>query len=81
MIYALALSQILDLIFNVDNQDDFSDNFYVTIAVFGICFKMYVLLMNRKVIKILIDALQREPFSPINIEELEIQTKFNKIAE
>ncbi|XP_076634636.1 odorant receptor 94b-like [Colletes latitarsis] len=77
----LVLSLVLDIVFNVENQDEFSDNFYVTLAPFIACCKMCNFLINRSNIAALIDNLRREPFAPANAEEIEILTRYDKIIE
>ncbi|XP_076179887.1 odorant receptor 10-like [Ptiloglossa arizonensis] len=81
VIHSFVLSQILDLVFIVDNQDDFSDNFYMTLAMIVTCFKMYGLLMTRENIDDLVDTLRSEPFMPMDIEETAIRTRFDKTAD
>lgn len=79
--HCLAISQILDLFINVENQDEFSENFYSTLAAIVSCFKMYSILITRENIAILINTLQGEPFQPMNVEEIQIRTRFNEAAE
>ncbi|XP_053998016.1 odorant receptor 13a-like [Hylaeus anthracinus] len=80
MIHALLVTQILDIVFNVENQDEFSDNFYLTLGIFVACCKMYNLLTSHKSYVILIDSLQEEPLKPVNSDEVEIQMKFENWA-
>ncbi|XP_076241167.1 uncharacterized protein LOC143183504 [Calliopsis andreniformis] len=80
-IHTLCIFQILDLVLIVDNQDDFSDNFYVTLGVFVTCIKMCNLLFTRRNIMLMIGTLQKEPFSPQDIEEMEIQIRYHKITD
>ncbi|XP_033319034.1 odorant receptor 94b-like [Bombus bifarius] len=72
---------ILDIIINVENQDQFSDNFYITLVVFVSGCKLSIILKHRESILSLIESLEREPFSPMNDEEEKIQMKFNKTNE
>ncbi|XP_076679569.1 uncharacterized protein LOC143374904 [Andrena cerasifolii] len=81
LVHTLIISQILDAVFVVDNEDDFSENFYVTMPMIVTSFKLCSLLASRRNIAILISALQKEPFVPMNTEEIEIQVRFNKLAE
>ncbi|XP_076223499.1 putative odorant receptor 92a [Nomia melanderi] len=80
-IHLLSVSQILDLAINVKTQDDFSDNFYVTLAVLCICVKMCTVLASRAKIGNLIDLLRKKPFSSLNTEEDEIRARYDKVAE
>ncbi|XP_053982822.1 uncharacterized protein LOC128878561 [Hylaeus volcanicus] len=77
----LVVTQILDIMFNVNSQQDFSDNFYMTAGVFITCFKLCNLLTSRENYAILIGSLQKEPFTPKNDDEIEIQTRFDKWAQ
>lgn len=81
LVHTLVISQILDVVFIVDNEDDFSENFYVTMPMIVTSFKLCSLLASRRNIVILINALQKEPFVPMNTEEIQIRVRFNKLAE
>jgi len=78
LIHTFMLSQLMDLILTVDNPDDFTDNFYMLLAMIVSCCKMFTLLMNRSNIAILIDILVRKPCKPIKSDEIKIQQKFDK---
>ncbi|XP_076648545.1 odorant receptor 10-like [Halictus rubicundus] len=79
-LHVWSLSQILDLIINVKTQDEFTDNFFSTMAIACICMKMSNLLLKRRHLGNTINTIEKEPFSPLNIEEEEIRTKFDKLA-
>ncbi|XP_025266018.1 uncharacterized protein LOC105249981 [Camponotus floridanus] len=76
-----TLSQFLDLILIVDNPDDFTDNFYMLLAMIISCFKMSSLLVNRDNIAMLTDVLMKKPCIPIEPDEIEIRRKFDKLIE
>ncbi|XP_018317852.1 odorant receptor Or1-like [Mycetomoellerius zeteki] len=73
------LSQLMDLIMIVDNSNDFTDNFYVLLAMIVSCCKMLALLMNRSNIEMLIKTLMRKPFRPVEPDEMKIRQKFEKL--
>ncbi|XP_026300578.1 uncharacterized protein LOC100578751 [Apis mellifera] len=81
LILSLVSTQILDIIINVKNKNEFIENFYITLVVFVTSCKMTIILRYRKNILSLMDDLQHEPFSPMTHEENEIRTKFNKMNE
>lgn len=81
LIYTFMLSQLMDLILNVDNADDFTDNFYMLLAMIVSCCKMFTLLMNRSNIVMLIDILVREPCRPDQSDEIKIQQKFDRLIQ
>lgn len=81
LINTFTLSQFLDIILTVDNPDDFTDNFYMLLAMIVSCFKMFSLLMNRGNIAMLIDILTKEPCTPLEPDEVEIRQKFDKLIE
>ncbi|XP_011882823.1 PREDICTED: odorant receptor Or1-like isoform X2 [Vollenhovia emeryi] len=78
LIHTFMLSQLMDLILTVDNANDFTDNFYMLLAMFVSCCKMLTLLMNRSNIAMLIDILLRKPCRPVQSDEIAIQQKFDK---
>nr|XP_012228790.1 PREDICTED: LOW QUALITY PROTEIN: odorant receptor Or1 [Linepithema humile] len=75
------LSQLLDLILTVRNADDFTDNFYMLLAMIVSCCKMITLLINRSNIVMLIGILIRRPCKPVQPDEIEIQQKFDKLVQ
>ncbi|XP_076634640.1 odorant receptor 46a-like [Colletes latitarsis] len=76
--HMLLLSQILDIVLNVKNQDEFCDNIYITLAVFVSCCKMHNILLNKKKITRLLDTLREKPFLPANASEIEIRKECDK---
>ncbi|XP_070518394.1 odorant receptor 94a-like [Cardiocondyla obscurior] len=79
LLNTFTLSQFMDLILFVDNADDFSDNFYITLTTFVSCCKIFSLLKNRNNIATLIDILMKKPFRPTDYDEIEIRQKFDRI--
>ncbi|XP_070156633.1 odorant receptor 46a-like isoform X2 [Polyergus mexicanus] len=78
LLFTFMLSQLMDIILNVDNTDDFADTFYVMLAmVMSIC-KMIGLLINRKNIETLTNTLSQKPFIPLEADEIEIRQRFEK---
>ncbi|KAF3054568.1 Odorant receptor 164 [Nylanderia fulva] len=81
LIHTFMLSQLMDLILTVDNADDFTDNFYMLLAMIVSCCKMFTLLLNRNNIAMLIDILVKKPCKPVQSDEVEIQQKFDKLIQ
>jgi hypothetical protein len=79
-LFTFMLPQFMDIILNVDNADDFMDTFYVLVALLIACCKMCSLLLNRKNIEMLIEALMEKPFRPLEPDEIEIREKYNNIV-
>lgn len=75
------LSQIMDIILNVNNTDDFAENFYVTITSIVCSCKMFSLLKNRSDIAMLIDILMKKPCLPIELDEIKIRQKFDRLIQ
>jgi len=73
------LPQLMDIILNVDNPDDFTDTFYIMLAMVIACCKMFSLLLNRKNIEMLTDALIEKPFRPLESDEIKIRQKYDNI--
>lgn len=65
----------------VENQDELSDNIYLTLTMMVSCHKMYSMLSSHKNITVLIDILEKEPFKPENEKEMEIRKGFDKRAQ
>ncbi|KAF3054555.1 Odorant receptor 021 [Nylanderia fulva] len=77
LLLTFALPQIMDIILNVKTPDEFSDSLYTMLPTGIACCKILNLLINRKNIKILTDALIEEPFKPLESDEIEIRQKFD----
>ncbi|XP_060824034.1 odorant receptor Or1-like [Bombus pascuorum] len=75
------LCLIMDMIYNVENIDDFSDNFHVTVGSFLTTIKVSVMLIYRESFVRLRDTLQKEPLLPMNQQEFEILLRFDKITD
>ncbi|XP_076285422.1 uncharacterized protein LOC143211531 [Lasioglossum baleicum] len=78
LVLVLTLISILDIIFNVKNQDEFSDNLVLTIPMLITCCKFCSFLARGDNIIVLINTLQQKPYSPENILEKDVETKFDK---
>ncbi|KAL0116282.1 hypothetical protein PUN28_011244 [Cardiocondyla obscurior] len=81
LIHTFMLSQLVDLVMVVDNSDDFTDNFYVLLAMIVSCCKMFALLINRSNIEMLIGILANKPFRPVELDEMKIWEKFEKLIQ
>ena len=81
LLFSFEIFLFLDLVINVDNQDEFSENLYVTLVLFCSCCKSLVLLIYHGDVEILLDTLQEEPFLPVNAEEDKIRMKFEEEIE
>jgi len=78
LMYTFLASQFLDIIWNVDNAEDFTENFYAMLASVISCSKVLSLLVNRKNIKMLINVLIEKPYRPLEMDEIRIRYKFDK---
>ncbi|CAK9813033.1 Odorant receptor 49b [Anthophora plagiata] len=71
----------MDIVFNVETQEELSDNFCITFSSLNCLGKLYSLLVGRKMILNLIDMLQSDPLRPLNKEEMEIRSRHDRIIE
>lgn len=81
MLLSFVLPQFLDIVLNVDSPDEFTDTFYVMLAMVLGTGKMFSLLLNRKNIKMLTNALAETPFRPLEPDEIKIRHKFDNIIQ
>ncbi|XP_046144666.1 uncharacterized protein LOC114872755 [Osmia bicornis bicornis] len=80
-LYILETTQLLDLMFGVESQDEFSENLYITLVFFCDSCKTVALLRRCENIVDLIETVKKEPFAAMNAEEEEIQAKFMEQVE
>ncbi|XP_025265987.1 odorant receptor Or1-like isoform X1 [Camponotus floridanus] len=81
LLFTFMLPQLMDIILNADNPNDFTNTLYVMMALTNACCKMVSLVMNRKNIEILIEKLIEKPFRPLESDEIEIRQKFDNIIQ
>ncbi|XP_076634621.1 odorant receptor 10-like [Colletes latitarsis] len=81
LLYTVTFSQFMDIIMGVQNQDEFSENFYLLLAMLVACHKIYSMLKSRGCIAAMTNILEKEPFLPGNAEEIGIRSKFDKKAQ
>jgi len=77
--HTFLMSQFLDIIWNVDNAEEFTENFYITLSSVLSCMKMLNILAHRDSILMLINMLIEKPHKPLRIDEMKIQYKFDKL--
>ncbi|XP_076285421.1 uncharacterized protein LOC143211530 [Lasioglossum baleicum] len=77
----LLLMSILDMIFNVEDQDEFSDNFYALLPEITSFCKLCSFFANHESIMILFHSMQRKPYAPADAAEMMIETRFDAINE
>lgn len=69
----------MDVILNVDNADDFTDNLNMMLTTFAACSKVFIIWLNYEKVAALINCLTEVPFKPLNIGEIKIRRQYDKI--
>lgn len=80
LIYGATFCQFVALLLIVETEDEFCDNFYLTLAIFISCHKMYSMLINRENIILVTSMLESKPFQPETEEEVDMRDKCEKQA-
>ncbi|XP_029678894.1 odorant receptor 22c-like, partial [Formica exsecta] len=76
--YSLTLTQFMDIVFVVNNIDDFVADSLMFVTMVAVCCKATIVIIRRSAIIDLIQALLKEPCKPREKDEVMIQTKFDK---
>ncbi|XP_011869953.1 PREDICTED: odorant receptor Or1-like isoform X2 [Vollenhovia emeryi] len=76
--YFFTLTQFLDLLFVVDNIDDFVANSIFLISVAALIYKATLVVTRRNAIISLVQVLLTAPCKPQDEDEVAIQTKFDQ---
>lgn len=79
ILYTFAFLQFMDIVLNVDNPDDFTNNLYMMLNVSVSGYKLLIMWINYTNVATLINKLNEEPFKPMDSGELEIRRKFDKL--
>lgn len=75
----LGVTQLLDIIFIVDNIKEYATNSLLFLSVISVLFKVYAIIIRRDRIINIIEILQEKPCKANNEEEIDIQINFNRI--
>jgi len=76
--YFLVLTQFMDIIFVVNNVDDFATNTLMFLSIVVVCSKATVIVVRRNTIINLVQILLKAPHKPRDEDEIAIQAKFDK---
>ncbi|KYN07119.1 Odorant receptor 46a, isoform A, partial [Cyphomyrmex costatus] len=76
--YFLVLTQFMDIIFVVNNIDDFATTTLMFLTIVAVCCKATVVVIRRNAIINLVQILLKAPYKPRDEDEVAIQTKFDK---
>lgn len=79
ILYTFAFLQFMDIVLNVDNPDDFTNNLYMMLNVSVSGYKLLIMWINYTNIATLINKFSEEPFKPLDSGELEIYRKYDKL--
>ncbi|XP_024875309.1 uncharacterized protein LOC112456788, partial [Temnothorax curvispinosus] len=77
--YILLLTQFMDIIFVVNNINDFATSSVIFLTVVAVCCKATVVVARRNAIISLVQLLLEAPCKPRDENEVAIQTKFDKL--
>ncbi|KAL0112582.1 hypothetical protein PUN28_012114 [Cardiocondyla obscurior] len=76
--YFMTITEFLDILFVVNNIDDFAANTLMFFSMMAVCCKTTIILTRRNEIINLVQSLLEKPHKPQNQDEVAIQTKFNE---
>ncbi|XP_018317934.1 uncharacterized protein [Mycetomoellerius zeteki] len=79
IICTFTFSQIMDIVMNVDNPNDFTNNLNMMLNMSASCYKFYIVSSSYKNIVALINYLTEEPFKPLDLGEIKIRRQYDKI--
>ncbi|KAL6261267.1 hypothetical protein P5V15_008789 [Pogonomyrmex californicus] len=78
LLYFLMITQFMDIIFVVDNIDDFATNTLMFLTIVAVTCKATIVVVRRNAIINLVQVLLTAPCKPRDEDEMAIQTKFDK---
>lgn len=79
LISAFTISQILNVVLNMNDFYEMSDNIYMMLTVFGATYKLVTMWIIKKHVIMIINILTEEPFKPLESSEVMIRQKYDKI--
>jgi len=75
---AFTISQIMNIILNINNFDEISDNIYMTLAVFIATYKIVTMWIIKEHVITIVNVLMEEPFKPSESCEVIIRQRYDK---
>nr|XP_033199748.1 odorant receptor 13a-like [Bombus vancouverensis nearcticus] len=79
--WSYSLTLIMEICYNVETQDDLSENFGITVTALITSCKLMSLVVGRKTIINMLDLLKKKPFVPENNGEVQIHAKYDNLIE
>lgn len=79
LISAFTISQIMNIVFNINNFNEISDNIYMTLTVFIATYKIITMWIIKKHVIMIINILTEEPFKPSESCEVMVRQKYDKM--
>lgn len=79
MLYTFTMLQLMDIVLNVDNADDFTSNLNMMLTTSAACYKIFIMWISYENVATLINSLTEEPFKPLDSDEIKICRHFDKI--
>lgn len=80
-LYIFLISQLINVILNVGNSDEFTDALYMMLTVLVAGYKQIYMWVDHKNVMVIINVLTEKPFAPYGIHEVMIQEKFEKMIQ
>ena len=80
-LWSYCLTLIMHICYDVETQDDLSENFGITVTALITSCKLMSLVIGRKTIINMLDLLKKKPFVPENNGEVEIHAKYDNLIE
>jgi len=77
-LYFLMLTQFMDIVFVIDNMDDFTMNSLIFVSMISVCCKATLIVVRRNAIIKLTEILLKEPCKPRDADEVAIQGKVDE---
>lgn len=79
LISVFMMSQMINIVLNIDNLSEMSDNIYMTLAVFIATYKIVTMWITKQYVIMIIKILMEEPFKPSELREVMIRQKYDKM--
>lgn len=79
ILYTFAISQLMAIVLNAGNPEEFTNILYMMMTVCISIFKISSMWMNRRNLANIINTLTDKPFKPMIAGEIKIRQNFDKM--
>lgn len=81
ILFTFNMTQFMNIAMNFGDSDEFANTIYMMLTVFVAFYKIIIMWLSCKNVTGIVTALTEKPFAPIELGEVTIRQKYDKIVQ